>query len=83
MAFASVLLEAEQHAMSPEIRSDLMVYETADGPIWNGRDQIALAVFPCQFGAAGHAKLRVPHPSCLHRRIVNQADGAARQKPLN
>jgi hypothetical protein len=28
--------------MSPEIRSDLMVYETADGPIWNGQDEIVV-----------------------------------------
>jgi hypothetical protein len=28
--------------MSPEIRSDLMVYETADSPIWNGHDEIVV-----------------------------------------
>ena len=64
-------LEAEQHAVSPQIRSDLMVYETADSPLWNGQDEIiarALAVFPCPFRAAGHAERRAPHPSYLHRR---------------
>jgi hypothetical protein len=35
-------LEAEQHAMSLEMRSDLMVCETADGPIWNGQDEIVV-----------------------------------------
>jgi hypothetical protein len=87
-------LEAEQHAMSPEIRSDLMVYETADGPIWNGRDEIVVReALPDQrarwlFFHASSEQPDTPSEECLTHhvyivKIVNQADGAARQKPLN
>jgi hypothetical protein len=87
-------LEAEQHAMSPEIRSDLMVYETADGPIWNGQDEIVvrealpdertnwLSMFansePPDIPGDGRLSF---HMYIVE--IVNEADGAAREKPLN
>jgi hypothetical protein len=32
--------DAERKAQSPMLCSDLMVFETADGPIWNGADAI-------------------------------------------
>jgi hypothetical protein len=85
-------LKAEQHAMSPQIRSDLMVYETADGPIWNGRDEIVVReALPDErerwlFIRADSEPPDTPGRLTLHIYIVdivNEADGAARQKPLN
>jgi hypothetical protein len=87
-------LEAEQRAMSPEIRSDLMVYETADGPIWNGQDEIVVRqALPNErarwlFGRA-HTEPpdtsgeEVPALFIYLVEIVNEADGDARSKPLN
>jgi hypothetical protein len=34
--------DAERKAQSPMLCSDLMVFETADGPIWNGEDVIVV-----------------------------------------
>ena len=36
-------VDAERKAESPMLCSDLMVFETADGPIWNGEDAIVVA----------------------------------------
>ena len=91
---ANSQLEAEHHAMSPEIRSDLMVYETADGPIWNGNDKIVVreALLPERARWLSiRANSEPPHaPSGEHLTlhiylvdIVNEADVAARSKPLN
>jgi hypothetical protein len=85
-------LEAEQEAMSPQIRSDLMVYETADGPIWNGQDEIVVREARPDERAAWlsiRAQSREPVGEDRHTlqvylvEIVNEEDGAARQKPLN
>jgi hypothetical protein len=85
-------LEAEQHAMSPEIRSDLMVYETADGPIWNGQDEIVVREsLPPESARWLFIRANSEHPvadehHALHVYlvdIVNEADGDARSKPLN
>jgi hypothetical protein len=87
-------LEAEHHAMSPQIRSDLMVYETADGPLWNGQDEIIVReALPDERERwlFFHARSEQPDtPSEEHLthhiyivEIVNEADGHARQKPLN
>jgi hypothetical protein len=35
-------VDAERKAQSPMLCSDLMVFETADGPIWNGADAIVV-----------------------------------------
>jgi hypothetical protein len=35
-------VDAERKAQSPMLCSDLMVFETADGPIWNGVDDIVV-----------------------------------------
>jgi hypothetical protein len=87
-------LEAEQRAMSPDIRSDLMVYETADGPIWNGQDEIVVRqALPNErarwlFGRA-HTEPpdtsgeEVPNLFIYLVEIVNEADGTARSRPLN
>jgi hypothetical protein len=87
-------LEAEHHAMSPEIRSDLMVYETSDGPIWNGQDTIAVReALPDErehwlFIRANSELPDTPSQGRLTLQvyivdIVNEADFAAREKPLN
>jgi hypothetical protein len=87
-------LEAEQHAISPEIRSDLMVFETSDGPIWNGRDTIVVReALPDErehwlFIRANSEPLDTPSQGRLTLQvyivdIVNEADFAAREKPLN
>ena len=33
-------IDAERKAQNPVLCSDLMVFETADGPLWNGEDEI-------------------------------------------
>jgi hypothetical protein len=33
-------IDAELKAQNPMLCSDLMVFETADGPLWNGEDEI-------------------------------------------
>lgn len=87
-------LEAEQRAMSPEIRSDLMVYETADGPIWNGQDEIVVReALPDERARwlFGRAHTEPPDTSGEEApallvyivEIINEADAAAREKPLN
>jgi hypothetical protein len=85
-------LEAEHEAMSPQIGSDLMVYETADGPIWNGQDEIVVREARPDERAPWlsiRAHSREPVGEERHTlqvylvEIVNEADGAARQKPLN
>jgi hypothetical protein len=35
-------IDAERKAQNPMLRSDLMVFETADGPLWNGEDEIVV-----------------------------------------
>jgi hypothetical protein len=87
-------LKAEQLATSPEIRSDLMVYETADGPIWNGQDEIVVRQAPPNERARwlfGRAHTEPPDTSGEEApalliylvEIVNEADSDARSKPLN
>jgi hypothetical protein len=87
-------LDVEQHAMSAEIRSDLMVYETADGPIWNGQDKIVVrealpderASWLSMFANSEPPDVPMEGRYTLHIyivEIVNEADGAAREKPLN
>jgi len=87
-------LEAEQLAMSPEIRSDLMVYETAEGPIWNGQDEIVVREALPEEQASWlsiRANSEPPDTPSEERltlqiylvEIVNEADGTARKKPLN
>jgi hypothetical protein len=87
-------IEAEQHAMSPQIRSDLMVYETVDGPIWNGQDEIVVrealpderARWLFMFANSEPPDTPMEGRFTLHIfivEIVNEADGDARQKPLN
>jgi hypothetical protein len=87
-------LKAEQHAMSPEIRSDLMVYETSDGPIWNGQDEIVVReALPDERARwlLMSANSEPPDTPMEGRftchvyivEIVNEADFAAREKPLN
>jgi hypothetical protein len=91
---ASSQLDAEQQAMSPEIRSDLMVYETADGPIWNGQDEMVVReALPDErarwlFIRANSEPPDTPgggRPSLYIYlvKIANEADGYARSKPLN
>jgi hypothetical protein len=87
-------LKAEQHAMSPEIRSDLMVYETADGPIWNGQDEIVVReALPDERESWLSIRANSEPPGTPSEEpitlqlflvdIVNEADGDARSKPLN
>jgi hypothetical protein len=87
-------IEAEQLAMSPKIRSDLMVYETADGPIWNGQDEIVVReALPDERASwlsirANSEPPGVPSEEPITLQvylveIVNEADGIAREKPLN
>jgi hypothetical protein len=85
-------LEAEQRAMSPEIRSDLMVYETDDGPIWNGLDEIVVReALPPERARWLFIRANLEHPVADEHHtlqvylveIVNEADGDARSKPLN
>jgi hypothetical protein len=85
-------LEAEQHAVSPEVRSDLMVLETADGPIWNGQDEIAVReALPDERAHWLLSRAESEQPANAERltlqvylvEVVNEADGDARQKPLN
>jgi hypothetical protein len=87
-------LEAEQHAVSPQIRSDLMVCETEDGPIWNGQDEIVVrealpderANWLSMFANSEPPDTPMEGRFTLHIyivEIVNEADFAAREKPLN
>jgi hypothetical protein len=80
--------------MSPEIRSDLMVYEMADGPIWNGLDEIVVReALPDERASWLSVRANSEPPSVASEepitlqvylvQIVNEADGAAREKPLN
>jgi len=83
-------VDAERKAESPMLRSDLMVFETADGPIWNGADEIVVReALPAERenwlfvrahteSAAGDLTLQTYLVD-----IVNEQDEAARQKPLN
>jgi hypothetical protein len=85
-------LEAERKAQSPQIRSDLMVYETSDGPIWNGKDEIVLREALSDERAQWLFIRANSEPAMADEHhtlqiymveIVNEADGDAREKPLN
>jgi hypothetical protein len=83
-------VDAERKAESPMLCSGLMVFETADGPIWNGADEIVVReALPAEREnwlfvrahtepAAGDLTLQTYLVD-----IVNEQDEAARQKPLN
>ena len=85
-------VDAERKAESPMLCSDLMVFETADGPIWNGADEIVVReALPAEREnwlfvrahtepAAGENDLTL---QTYLVDIVNEEDEAARQKPLN
>ena len=77
-----------------QIRADLMVYEMADGPLWNGQDEIIVReALPdererCLFFHVRSERPDTPREEHLTHHIyiveiVNEADGYARQKPLN
>jgi hypothetical protein len=85
-------LQAEQVAEHAEVRSDLMVYETADGPIWNGHDDIVVReALPEERKHWLFIRANSARPPSEERltlqvylvEIVNEAEGTARQKPLN
>jgi hypothetical protein len=93
LAFNAVSqVDAERKPQSPMLCSDLMVFETADGPIWNGEDAIVvrealpverenwLFVRAHTEPAAGENDLTL---QTYLVDIVNEEDEAARQKPLN
>jgi hypothetical protein len=85
-------IDAEREAQNPMLGSDLMVFETADGPIWNGEDAIVvrealpverenwLFVGAHTEPAAGENDLTL---QTYLVDIVNEEDEAPRQKPLN
>jgi hypothetical protein len=85
-------IDAELKAQNPMLCSDLMIFETADGPIWNGEDVIVvrqaqpvesenwLFVRAHTEPAAGENDLTL---QTYLVEIVNEEDEAARQRPLN
>jgi hypothetical protein len=85
-------IEAERKAQSPILRSDLMVCETADGPVWNGEDAIVVReALPAErenwLFVRAHTEPATGEDDLTLQvylvDIVNEEDDAARQKPLN
>jgi hypothetical protein len=69
-------VDAERKAQSPMLCSDLMVFETADGPIWNGVDDIVVRE---SLPAERENWLFVPHPYRAGGRIDPRAASPPRR----
>jgi hypothetical protein len=85
-------IDAERKAQSPMLCSDLMVFETVDGPLWNGEDEIVVReALPAErenwlFVRAHTEPAEGQDDLTLQTYlvdIINEEDAAARQKPLN
>jgi hypothetical protein len=85
-------IDAERKAQSPMLCSDLMVFETVDGPLWNGEDEIVVReALPAErenwlFLRAHTEPAEGQDDLTLQTYlvdIINEEDEAARQKPLN
>ena len=85
-------IDAERKAQSPMLCSDLMVFETVDGPLWNGEDEIVVReALPAErenwlFVRAHTEPAEGQDDLTLQTYlvdIINEEDEAARQKPLN
>jgi hypothetical protein len=85
-------IDAELKAQNPMLCSDLMVFETADGPLWNGEDEIVVReALPAErenwlFVRAHTEPAEGQDDLTLQTYlvdIINEEDEAARQKPLN
>jgi hypothetical protein len=84
--------DADRKAESPILCSDLMVFETIDGPIWNGADEIVVReAQPAErekwLFVRAHTEPTVGENDLTLQTylvdIVNEEDEAGRQKPLN
>ena len=89
---ADSLFSAERIAGDPRMRSDLMVNQTAAGPIWNGVDQIIVrkAAYSEYSKWDGMRALAAPEPSEEMQvlevwlvNVTNLTEDAARQRPLH
>jgi hypothetical protein len=79
--------DAEREAGSPQIRSDLMTYETEGGPVWNGRDEIVVREarpVEREYWALVRGNSEPPEEGVvLQVYLIEIVNGAARHGPLN
>jgi hypothetical protein len=85
-------IDVKRKAQNPMLCSDLMVFETADGSLWNGEDEIVVReALPAEkenwlFVRAHTEPAEGQDDLTLQTYLVdnvNEEDEAARQKPLN
>ena len=90
---ADSLFRAERIAAEPRLRSDLMVHETAAGPIWNGADEVIVRQAVSNerslwertrtFAVSDATNEELGTLEVWLVKITNRPDDAARQRPLH